>query len=77
MTSRTTKGAISGGGGHGDEGVVGRWTLAIGRLVLSLARILHKSRNSTNVHTQCTVFGLKYLDRSKFYLLCPDIANKI
>jgi hypothetical protein len=27
MTSRTTKGAISGDGGHGDEGVVGRWLL--------------------------------------------------
>jgi hypothetical protein len=27
MTSRTTKRAISGGGSHGDEGVVGRWLL--------------------------------------------------
>jgi hypothetical protein len=27
MTSRTTKGAISGGGGHGDEGVIGCWPL--------------------------------------------------
>ncbi len=27
MTSRMTKGAISGGGGHDDEGVVGRWSL--------------------------------------------------
>ncbi len=27
MTSRTTKGAISGGGSHGDGGVVGRWSL--------------------------------------------------
>jgi hypothetical protein len=27
MTSRMTKGAISDGGGHGDEGVVGCWLL--------------------------------------------------
>ncbi len=26
MMSRTTKGATSGGSGHGDEGVVGRWS---------------------------------------------------
>ncbi len=56
MTSRMTKGLISGGGGHGDEGVVGRWTLTVGCLVLSLARILHKSRNSINVHTQRIFF---------------------
>jgi hypothetical protein len=31
MSSMMTKGAISGGGGHGDEGVVGCWPLAIGR----------------------------------------------
>jgi hypothetical protein len=59
MTSRTTKGVISGGGGHGDEGVVGRWTLAVGPLVLSLARILHKSKNSINVHTQRIFFRSK------------------
>jgi hypothetical protein len=33
-------------------GVVGRWPLAIGPSVLSLARILHNSRNSINAHTQ-------------------------
>ncbi len=77
MTSRTTKRAIFGGGGHGDEGVVGRWPLAVGHLVLLLARVLHKSRNSINVHTQRIFSGLKYLDRSKFYSLCLDIANEI
>ncbi len=38
---------------------VGRWPLAIGRLVLSLARILHKSRNSINVHAQRIFFRSK------------------
>ncbi len=78
MTSRLTKGVVSGGSGHGDSGVVGRWPLAVGRLVLSLARILHNSRNSINVHTQRIFFRSKILFRpSKFYSLCPDIANKI
>ena len=54
MTSRMTKGAISGGGGHGDEGL-----LAVGRLVLSLARILHRSRNSIEVHAQRIFFRSK------------------
>ncbi len=54
MTSRTTKGAISGGGDHGDEGVVGRWSLGA-----FIARILHKSRNSIDVHTQCIFFRSK------------------
>jgi hypothetical protein len=54
-------GAISGGLGHGDVGVVGRWLLAVGRLVLSLARILHDSRNSLNVHTQHIFFRSKIL----------------
>jgi hypothetical protein len=57
--------AISGSGGHGDVGVVGRWPLAVGCLVLLLARILHNSRNSINVHTQRIFSRLKYLDRSK------------
>jgi hypothetical protein len=52
-------GAISGGGGHGDVGVVGRWPLAVGRLVLLLARILHNSRNSINAHTQRIFFRSK------------------
>jgi hypothetical protein len=52
-------GAISGGGGHGDVGVGGRWRLAVGRLVLSLARILHNSRNSINAHTQRIFFWSK------------------
>ncbi len=58
-------------------GVVGRWPLAVGCLVLLLARILHNSRNSINVHTQRIFSGLKYLDRSKIYLSCPDMPNKI
>ncbi len=48
--------AISGGGGHGDVGVVGRWPLTVGRLVLLLARILHNSRNNINVHIYPTYF---------------------
>ncbi len=51
--------AISGGGGHGDVGVVGRWPLAVGCSVLSLARILHNSRNSINAHTQRIFFRSK------------------
>ncbi len=70
-------GAISGGGGHGDVDVVGRWPLVVGCLVLSLAQILHISRNSINAHTQLIFFGLKYLDRSKFYSGCPDTPNKV
>ncbi len=58
-------------------GVDGRWPLAIGRLVLLLAQILHNSRNSINVHTQRIFYGLKYLDRSKIYLACLDMPNKI
>jgi hypothetical protein len=58
-------------------GVVGRWPLAVGRSVLLLARILHNSRNSINVHTQRIFFGLKYIDRSKIYSACPDMPNKI
>ncbi len=34
---RWHSGAISGGGGHGDVGTVGRWPLAVGCSVLSLA----------------------------------------
>jgi hypothetical protein len=49
----------------------------VGRSVLSLTRILHNSRNSINVHTQCIFSGLKYLDRSKIYSACPDMPNKI
>ncbi len=52
-------GAISGSGGHGDEGTVGHWPLAIGCLVLLLARILHNSRNSINAHTQSIFFWPK------------------
>ena len=69
---------MSGGGGHGDVGVVGRWPLAIGCLVLLLARILHNSRNRMNMYIPNVFFsGLKYLDRSKFYSACPDRPNKI
>ncbi len=56
---------------------VGRWPLAVGRSVLLLARILHNNRNSINAHTQSIFFGLKYLDQSKFYSVCPDTLNKI
>ncbi len=52
-------GAISGGGGHGDVCVVGRLPLAVGHLVLLLARILHNSWNSINVHTQRIFFRSK------------------
>jgi hypothetical protein len=58
-------------------GVVGRWPLTVGRLVLSLAQILNNSRNSINVHNQRIFSGLKYLDRSKIYSACPDMPNKI
>jgi hypothetical protein len=51
--------------------------LAVDRSVLLLARILHNSRNSINAHTQSIFSGLKYLDRSKFYSVCPDTPNKI
>ncbi len=74
---RWRQGAISGGGGHGDVGVVSHWPLAIGCLVLLLARILHNSRNSINVHTQRIFSGLKYLDWSKTYSACPVMLNKI
>jgi hypothetical protein len=40
-------------------GVVGRWPLAVGRSVLSLAQILHDIRNSINVHTQRIFFRSK------------------
>ncbi len=38
---------------------VGRWPLAVGPLVLLLARILHNSRNGINVHTQNIFFRSK------------------
>ncbi len=38
---------------------VGRWPLAVGHLVLLLARILHNSRNSINVHTHRIFFWSK------------------
>ncbi len=69
-------GAIPGGGGHGDVGVVSRWPLAVGRLVLLLAQILHSSRNNINEHTQRIFSGLKYLGWPKFYSPCPDRADK-
>ncbi len=53
------EGAISGSGSHGDVGVVGRWPLAVGRLMLLLAQILHNSRNSINAHTQHIFFWSK------------------
>jgi hypothetical protein len=56
---------------------VGRWLLAVVRLVLLLAQILHNCRNSINVHTQHIFSSLKYLDRSKIYSACPDMLNKI
>ncbi len=56
LAFKVVLGAISGGGGHGDVGVVGRWPLTVGRSVLSLAQILHNSRNSINVHTQRIFF---------------------
>jgi hypothetical protein len=59
-----TRGPFSGNGDHGDVGVVGCWPLAIGPSALSLARILHNSRNSINVHTQHIFSSLKYLDWS-------------
>ncbi len=51
-------------------GVVGRWLLAVGCLVLLLAQILHNSRNSIDAHTQRFFSGLKYLD---YFIVRPDL----
>jgi hypothetical protein len=48
--------------------MVMRGLLAVGRLVLSLARILHRSRNSIDVHAQRIFFRLGWQFR-------PDSAE--
>ncbi len=63
----------SNSGSHGDMGVVGRWPLEVGPLVLLLARILHNSRNSIKVHAQRIFFRSKIFRPLGYFVSRPNL----